>query len=323
MKDKKLPLDPYCYTAAIEACSKGGLWQKAILFLNEMEEKGIKASEVTFNVVITACGNGGQWKKALELLSLMRERKMPINLYVYNAAITALLKAAKKTSYNNPSGSNSSSSSSSIEVDNKPLLYKEVMKLLDQMKLDGIEPDGFTFSSAISCCGSEGRWEEALKLIEIMRQGGPKMQPNKIAYTAAITSCGKSGQVDYAIQLFRQMKQQGLYADCVAYNSLFTALRISKRSNDAFELWDEMLGRNQNINTTTTTLKQRATIGSYRSTDPDIITVTEYVTTWNSIPNLHIYLLSSNCLFCYNSFRSCCCCCRDCCYYVVIFYPVP
>jgi pentatricopeptide repeat protein len=229
-----------------------------------MEEQNIKPSDVTFNVAITACGNGGQWKKALELLSVMRKRQIPINLYVYNAAITALSKAAKKSNNNFVSNDHNKSSS---EVSNSKPLYIEAMKLLDEMKHDGIEPDGFSFSSAISCCGSEGHWEEALKLIQTMRQGGPNMQPNKVAYTAAITSCGRSGQADYAIQLFRQMIEQGLRADSVAYNSLFLALRISKRSNEAFEFWDEMLN----------TTKGTTTGSYYLSAEPDIITVTEYV----------------------------------------------
>ena len=56
------------------------------------------------------------------------------------------------------------------------------------IRRNGIESDGFSFSSAFSCCGSEGRWEEALELIEVMLKGGPKTRPNMIAYTAAITS---------------------------------------------------------------------------------------------------------------------------------------
>jgi hypothetical protein len=56
-------------------------------------------------------------------------------------------------------------------------------RTLSQMKADGIEPDGFSYSSAISCCGAEGRWEEALELHGGHAKGGPRTRPNKIAYT--------------------------------------------------------------------------------------------------------------------------------------------
>jgi pentatricopeptide repeat domain-containing protein 1 len=250
VKDKGLPLDSYCYTAAIEAC----VWQQALKLLNEMEEKGIEPSEVTYSITIKACGAGGQWRKALDLLESMRSKKLPINLYVYNAAITAVSKAAKQLSKSGYSDGQ---------------LWMEVIALLGHMRQDGIEPDGFSFSSAISCCGSEGRWEEALDLIEVMTKGGPKTRPNKICYTAAISSCGRAGQVDHALRLFDQMKEQGLAADRVAYNALFSALRVSKRAEAAFALWDEMLGH-------PLTLSRTSKIATARiSTSPDIITVTE------------------------------------------------
>ena len=264
VQDKKLTLDSYLYTAVMEASS----WQQALELLGEMKNKGIPPSEVTYSVAIKACGAAGQWQKALELLETMRNQNMPINLYVYNAAITALSKAAKQRKYGAHNGRDG--------------LWTHVMSLMDAMRRDGIEPDGFSFASAISCCGSEGRWEEALQLMDVMETRGTS--PNKVAYTAAIASCGRAGQVDHAMRLFRQMKEKGLSADHVAYNALFTALRIAKRSEAAYELWQEMLGtslNNNNNNKTTLATSHRRTnqIGSARksgaSLDPDIITVTE------------------------------------------------
>ena len=102
---------------------------------------------------------------------------MTVNLITYNAAITALSKASRfrmKSSGIQPE-----------EIGSEDL-WSRALLLLGQMKKDGIEPDGFCYSSAISCCGAEGRWEEALKLIEVMKQGGPRTRPNKVAYSAAI-----------------------------------------------------------------------------------------------------------------------------------------
>ena len=107
----------------------------------------------------------------------MREQRMTVNLITYNAAITALSKASRfrmKSSGIQPE-----------EIGSEDL-WSRALLLLGQMKKDGIEPDGFCYSSAISCCGAEGRWEEALKLIEVMKQGGPRTRPNKVAYSAAI-----------------------------------------------------------------------------------------------------------------------------------------
>lgn len=256
VKDKKLPIDSYCYTAAIEACAKGKMCDKALELLAEMEENGIEPSGVTYSVAITACGNGGQWQKALDLLDVMRKKNLSINLITYNSAITAVAKAAK---HSTRAGRGDSQ------------LWPKVKHLLDQISLDGLHPDGFSFSSAISCCGAEARWQEALTLLEQMEEGGPRTRPNKISYSAAISSCGKAGQVDIAVNLFRRMRDQGISADLVAYNSLLSALRASKRSDVAFELWSEMVGRTQSPSTAL------ATARSDRATRPDIITVTNAI----------------------------------------------
>ncbi len=140
------------------------------------------------------------------------------------------------------------------------------------MDEDGIAPDGFCYSSAINCCGAEGRWEEACELIETMKRGGPKSRPNKVAYTAAISACGKAGQGQKALELFQNMKDDGLAADRVAYNALFSALRVSKDADRAYELWGEICGRESS--------ESSSSIASARMVaSPDIITLTDCIAT--------------------------------------------
>jgi pentatricopeptide repeat protein len=190
---------------------------------------------------------------------------MSVNLITYNAAITALSKASRRNNKNVVKYNRNQPPSSSQDEG----LWTRVVMLLQQMKEDGIQPDGFSFTSAISCCGAEGRWEEALGLMAVMKKGGPRTRPNKIAYTAAIckfffwhfrncciaasygtpytfmeltstetiptkqriAACGRAGETDSAIELFRSMKSEGLSADGVAYNALFSALRIAGRAD--------------------------------------------------------------------------------------------
>jgi pentatricopeptide repeat protein len=273
-KDKRLPLDTYIYTAVIEAVAKSKMWQKALCIFEEMQAVGLLPSEVTYSVMITACGNGGQWEKSMEFLDLMRKRGMQVNLITNNAAIAALAKAAKQRQLSN----------SIAEKNNQ--LSRKALELLKQMQTDGIEPDGFSYTSAISCCGSDGMWQDALNLFEAMRRGGPRTSPNKIAYTAAISSAGKSGQVDHAIRLFREMSEQGLAPDIVAYNALFSALRVGKRADVACELWKELCG---NVEFDEAAIIRptvaRARARAYASVKPDIITLSEAIATVSSVSN--------------------------------------
>jgi pentatricopeptide repeat protein len=121
----------------------------------------------------------------------MKGKNLVTNLITYNSAITALSKASRRgarrsTKEHAPQRfSRQSDKSDVLDVDEEQL-WTKALELLDRIRQDGLEPDGFSFSAAISCCGAGGRWEEALALIKTMQSGGPKIRPNKIAYTAAI-----------------------------------------------------------------------------------------------------------------------------------------
>jgi pentatricopeptide repeat protein len=192
IKDKGLPLDNYAYAAAIDACAKGRMWKKGLDLLDEMERFGVSPNEIAYSTAITACGNGGQWQKAMDLLEQMKDKKMNINLITYNSAITALAKAARnnaRQSVKDYSTKRFALGNDDIRSIDEEQLWTRAVDILGQMTRDRLEPDGFSFSATISCCGSGGRWEEALKLIKMMQSGGPMTRPNKISYTAAI---GKS-----------------------------------------------------------------------------------------------------------------------------------
>jgi len=270
-KDRRLPVDAYCYAAALEACAKARLWHRALQLLNEMQvERHLQPTEVTYSVCITACGNAGQWEEALRLLDEMRDRGLEANIVTYNAAITALARAAK-----HPRAA-AIASDADADATAAPM-WPRVRGLLAQMRERGLEPDGFTYSSAISCCGAEGRWQEALRLLEEMQSNGPRTRPNKIAYSAAITCCGRAGQVDQALRLFQQMREQGISADRVSYNAVFAALRVSQRGDAAYDLWRELIGRGSKNATDNRSLSSPRTIVAVDQASPDIITVTEVI----------------------------------------------
>jgi pentatricopeptide repeat protein len=122
----------------------------------------------------------------------MREKKLQINLITYNSAITALSKASRRGARKSAKehapqrfSSTQAAQADCFDIDEQQL-WKKALQLLDRMKRDGIDPDGFSYSAAISCCGAGGRWKEALSLIQTMQNGDPRTRPNKIAYTAAI-----------------------------------------------------------------------------------------------------------------------------------------
>ena len=148
-----------------------------------MRARGIRPSAVTYGVAVSACGNGGQWQRALDLLNRMSESGMTVNVITYNAAIAALATAARNNAAASSSSGDGGGGSVGLDGEN---LWVRALDLLERMREGGCAPDAYSYSAAISACGSGGRWEESLGLIEAMRGGGIRTRPNRIAYTAAI-----------------------------------------------------------------------------------------------------------------------------------------
>ena len=208
-----------------KACANDGAWKTALKLMDEMIDKGIHPNEFTYSVAITACGNGGQWSKALELLDKMSSMNMKINTITYNSAISALAKAARAESKQQRRFDYDEKTAIDGEGDSDPgSLWARALGLIKRMESEGVALDKFTYSSAINACGAAGRWEEAVDLIQAMKEDGNRgNRPNKVTYTSAIVACGNSGQWDAAFDLFNEMKQDGIQPDLVAYNALVAA----------------------------------------------------------------------------------------------------
>ena len=70
----------------------------------------------------------------------------------------------------------SSSSRSNADTSNADAAEVEegwsvVLNLMDEMRAEGLSPDAYTFSTAITACGRAGRWEHALRLVDEMASG--------------------------------------------------------------------------------------------------------------------------------------------------------
>ncbi|CAM9264632.1 unnamed protein product [Laminaria digitata] len=101
-------------------------------------------------------------------------------------------------------------------------MWDQAIALLDDMRdKAGIEPDLVCYNCAVKACGSSGEWEEALSIVETMRARG--VAPDEITYSSAITACGNSGEAAAALTLLREMKEAGIPAGLIAHNAAIGA----------------------------------------------------------------------------------------------------
>ena len=75
-------------SAAINACEKGGEWEKALELQDEMQQRRLEPDVISFNAAVSACEKVGQWEIALQLLNEMQQRRLEPDMVSYITAIS-------------------------------------------------------------------------------------------------------------------------------------------------------------------------------------------------------------------------------------------
>jgi pentatricopeptide repeat domain-containing protein 1 len=181
-------------------------------------------------------------EKALELLAAMRADGVAADVVVYTAAIDACAKAKGSLRVFSPRQAaataralgSSSGSSSRGDDENKfgasvaRTGPERALELLDEMRHEGLQPNGFTYGCAINACAAEGRWERALELLEAARNGDTRGRGGYgggqggrrggggggggavglPAYNAALRACERGRQPQRALDLLHRMETE-------------------------------------------------------------------------------------------------------------------
>jgi pentatricopeptide repeat protein len=206
--------DVVAFTAAITACEYVGDWKTALSLLERMRRADIQPNEVTFAAVIGACatslaGMEGRIPdsdalsslplpqlKALQLLQLMkRDASLPNpNIVVYNAVIRACAEAMD---------------------------LRSALKLLGDLRSEGLEPTIVTFGCLMTACERVGSASAASKVFKSLREDG--LEPNEIIYGAAISCCRKAGERERALLLLKKMIREDQKPNVAVFNTVLTA----------------------------------------------------------------------------------------------------
>lgn len=104
------------------------------------------------------------------------------------------------------------------------------LEVLDEMQATrGVEPDAFSFTTAISCCGKAGgEWEVAIQLSSQMRAAG--IPPTLVVYNALLAVLTAAGQWQRALRLFNHLCSQPIFSHAsseqrwIAYSTTIEAL---------------------------------------------------------------------------------------------------
>ncbi|KAK9691987.1 hypothetical protein RND81_09G233400 [Saponaria officinalis] len=235
MRDRKIAPINSTYGTLIDVYSKGGLMEKAVVWLQRMTEEGMQPDEVTMGVVVQMYKKAGEFRKAEEFFKMWSCGKsskyeksrvervsvipskpgvgthLSLSLYTYNTLIDTYGKAG--------------------QLQEMALTFQKMLK-------DGVVPDTITFNTMIHIYGNMGMIDEVNMLVKKMEE--LKCTPHTRTYNILISLYAKRDDIDLAYSYFKKMKEAGLEPDVVGYRTLLYAFSIRHMVVEAELLVSEM-----------------------------------------------------------------------------------
>ncbi|XP_059668861.1 pentatricopeptide repeat-containing protein At5g59600-like [Cornus florida] len=110
-----------------------------------------------------------------------------------------------------------------------------------------------------------GKIDQSVVLFEQMKLEG--LEPNEFTWNAMIAGYARRGDCNSAFTLFSRMRREGFIPDLVTWNAMISSFVQSQKYVEAIELFRDMLiaGLNPNQVTVTGLLPARGSIGSIQS----------------------------------------------------------
>eukprot|EP00953_Heterococcus_sp_UTEX-ZZ885_P014937 8426-Heterococcus_DN1.PRE.1 len=145
MPHQGLTPDATSFNSTIDACSKGGQWQKAVEVLHEMQEQGLKPDVTSYNTTMDACSGSGQWQKATAILREMICAGVKPDIISYNRVINACQKGEQ---------------------------WQLTLDLLAELKAAGLQPNAVTYGCVIDASHAAKEHQKVEELyLEMLQRG--------------------------------------------------------------------------------------------------------------------------------------------------------
>lgn len=175
------------FNSLVDAYAAAGKYNQARELLHDMAEAGVEPNVVTICSLFTACAQGRCPEKVADVFHEAKVRNIKLNVNAFNASIQAYLDSR---------------------------LWNEAMELLKLMELQGVEPDGVTFSSLISASGKSGDYKDARNFYDKMIDMGVALsvEPcSALIHAYAIQVC-KSCELESIVESWNPSHMRELVA---------------------------------------------------------------------------------------------------------------
>ncbi|KAM7500227.1 hypothetical protein LguiA_024641 [Lonicera macranthoides] len=199
-------LDLSIGNALVSLYARCGRVHEAHLAFDKIDEK----DNISWNGLISGFAQSGHCEEALTVFSQMHRAGIEVNMFTFGSAVSAAANMANikqgkqihaciiKTGYN------AETEASNVLI----TLYAKCGSLDDSMRefLEMHEKNEISWNAMITGYSQHGRGTEAIKLFEEMKRVG--LNPNYVTYVGVLTACSHVGLVDEGLGYFQSMSEE-------------------------------------------------------------------------------------------------------------------
>jgi len=239
------------YCSILKGFSREKRLQRVWAVFEEMQQKDLEMSLVTFNTVLDACARSSRMEDVGKILENMKTHGVTPNIITYSTLLKghcqagnielgfATLNQMRKETNLKP---DEIMYNSMLDGCAQNGLYAEGMELYDKMLKDSIRPSNYTLSILVKLLNRSRRVDEAFKLVkDISEKYGVK--PNVHVYTNLMQACvSNRGHAAKALTVVETMLKEGVALDSRTYGVLIRSSIFQNQYPQAVGLLRGALG---------------------------------------------------------------------------------
>ncbi|WCJ34585.1 Pentatricopeptide repeat-containing protein At3g09650 chloroplastic [Euphorbia peplus] len=240
--DVEIEPDVVSYNTMIDGCINIDDSAGALAFFNEMREKGIAPTKISYTTLMKAFSSSSQPKMANQVFDeMIKDPRVKVDLIAWNMLVEAYCKLG---------------------------LVEEAKKIIMRMKENGFHPDVATYGSlanAIALAKKPGEalllWKEVKERLEAQKQGDldpslPRpLRPDEGLLDTLADICVRAAFFKKALEIVACMEENSIYPNKTKYKQIYVEMhsrmftskhasqarqdrrRERKRAAEAFKFW--------------------------------------------------------------------------------------
>ncbi|WOG94564.1 hypothetical protein DCAR_0313860 [Daucus carota subsp. sativus] len=200
--------DVISYTIMIDGFVKKGYFEQGLKWFQEMQIDGVEPDYVTISCVLSACANLGALGLGLWIHRFVTKKVFRDIIRVHNSLIDmyarcGCIEFAHQVFKSMPKRSVVTWNSIIVgfALNGNP---EEALEYFSLMRKDGFEPDGVTFTGALTACSHTGLVDEGIKLFETMKRVY-RIVPRIEHYGCLVDLYSRAGRLEEALHVIENM----------------------------------------------------------------------------------------------------------------------